>query len=66
MDCSNDLGAHLQWRKADITSSLKSYIVDLIRLRDIDDIVTEGGVPPDRLVIKHSQTESITFITRSA
>lgn len=49
--------------KADVTTTLKSYIIDLIRLRDIDDIVTEG-VPSDHLVVKHSQTESVTFITR--
>ncbi|EIW67076.1 hypothetical protein TREMEDRAFT_69974 [Tremella mesenterica DSM 1558] len=52
------------WRKTEVTSSLKSYIIDLIRLKDIDDIVTESGLAPDQLVIKHSQTESVTFITR--
>ena len=53
------------WRKQDLTSSIKSYIIDVIRLKDIDDILTGGSLPQDYLIIKYSQNESVTFITRS-
>ncbi|KAK4687682.1 neurofibromin 1, partial [Tremellales sp. Uapishka_1] len=52
------------WRKQDLTSSLKAYIIDVIHLRDIDDIVAGTGLTSDHLVVKHSQTESVTFISR--
>ena len=53
------------WRKQDLTPSIKSYIIDVIRLKDIDDILTGGNLPQDYLVIKYSQNESVTFISRS-
>jgi len=53
------------WRKQDITQSLKAYIIDIIRLKDVDDVVLGSGVSSDRLTIKHSQNQSVTFISRS-
>ena len=55
----------LQWRKQDLTPAVKSYIIDVIRLKDIDDVITGGTLPADYLVIKYHQTESVTFISRS-
>ncbi|KIR99934.1 neurofibromin 1 [Cryptococcus deuterogattii 2001/935-1] len=52
------------WRKQDLTSSLKSYIIDVVKLNTIDDIITGGGFPSDQIVIKHSQKETLTFLSR--
>ncbi|ORX39325.1 putative ras GTPase activator [Kockovaella imperatae] len=52
------------WRKQDLTPGVKSYIIDVIRLKDIDDIGTGGNLPADYLIIKYSQTQSFTFISR--
>ncbi|OXB36317.1 neurofibromin 1 [Cryptococcus neoformans] len=52
------------WRKQDLTPSLKSYIIDVVKLSVIDDIITGGGIPSDQLVIKHSQKETLTFLSR--
>nr|XP_031861450.1 uncharacterized protein CI109_003054 [Kwoniella shandongensis]KAA5528522.1 hypothetical protein CI109_003054 [Kwoniella shandongensis] len=61
---SHDCLQIASWRKQDITASLKAYVIDVIRLKDIDDIVTEGGIPSDQMIIKYSQNESMTFISR--
>lgn len=53
------------WRKQDLTPTLKAYIIDIIRLKDVDDVVLGSGVSSDRLTIKHSQNQSVTFISRS-
>jgi neurofibromin 1 len=53
------------WRKQDVTQTLKAYIIDIIRLKDVDDVVLGSGVSSDRLTIKHSQNQSVTFISRS-
>jgi neurofibromin 1 len=50
----------MQWRQMDLSASIKSYIVDVIAFRDIDDLVPDG----DRLTIKHNSTESVTLIAR--
>lgn len=42
---------------------MKTFIVDIIRLKDITDVVT--GATPDHLVIKHSQNQSVTIISDS-
>lgn len=57
--------ADRQWRKYDLTTTVRSYIIDVIRLRDIDDILTGGSLPTEHLMIKHSQNESVTFVSRS-
>jgi neurofibromin 1 len=54
-----------QWRKQDLTGNVKSYIIDVIQLKDIDDILASGGLPGDHLIVKHSQNEAITFISKS-
>ncbi|KAK8844111.1 hypothetical protein IAR55_006905 [Kwoniella newhampshirensis] len=61
---SHDCLQIASWRKQDITATIKSYVIDVIRLKDIDDIVTEGGIPSDQMIIKYSQNESMTFISR--
>lgn len=55
----------VQWRKQDLTPTVKSYIIDVIRLRDIDDILSGGSLPSDHLLIKYGQNEAVTFISRS-
>lgn len=52
------------WRKQDLTASLKAYIIDVINLKDVDDIVAGTGVSSDQLIVKHSQNQSVTFISR--
>ncbi|WVF65508.1 hypothetical protein IAT40_000236 [Kwoniella sp. CBS 6097] len=52
------------WRKQEIISGIKSYIIDVIRLQDIDDIVVSGAIPVDQLLIKYSQNETMTFVSR--
>ncbi|ODN95826.1 neurofibromin 1 [Cryptococcus wingfieldii CBS 7118] len=52
------------WRKQDLTTNIRSYIIDVVKLADIDDIVTSGGIPTDQLVIKHSQNETLIFVSR--
>jgi neurofibromin 1 len=42
---------------------MKAYIVDQVRLKDIDDVLY--GQSADHIVIKHSQGQTITFITPS-
>lgn len=58
-------GANTQWRKQELTPTVKSYIIDVVQLRDIDDIITGGNLPADHLLIKHGQNETVTFISRS-
>ena len=48
-----------------MTSSLKAYTIDVIRLGDIDDIVLGTGATAEHLVLKHSQTEDVTFVSKS-
>ncbi|KAL7420982.1 Ras GTPase activating protein ira2 [Cryptotrichosporon argae] len=52
------------WRKQDLTASQKAYIIDVIKLKDIDDIVFGTGMASDHLIIRHSQNESLTFVSR--
>ncbi|OCF40958.1 neurofibromin 1 [Kwoniella heveanensis CBS 569] len=52
------------WRKQEIIPGIKSYIIDVIRLQDIDDIVVSGAIPVDQLLIKYSQNETMTFVSR--
>ena len=51
--------------KQDLGVSLKAFIIDVIHLKDIDDIVSGPGLTTDQLVIRHSQNESVTFTSRS-
>jgi len=44
---------------------LKAYVIDVIQLKDIDDISSGTGLAADHLVVKHSQNESVTFVSRS-
>lgn len=55
----------IQWRKQDLVSTVKSYIIDLIRLRDIDDVITGGPLPDRHIMIKYGQNETMTFISGS-
>jgi len=55
----------IQWRKQELTPTVKSYIIDVVRLKDVDDILTGGSLPSDHLLIKHRQNETVTFISRS-
>ncbi|ORY28775.1 hypothetical protein BCR39DRAFT_533800 [Naematelia encephala] len=52
------------WRKQDITTAIKAYVIDVIRLKDIEDISIGNGPTSEHLVIRHSQNELVTFITR--
>lgn len=44
---------------------MKAYIIDVVRLKDVEDVVLGAGLASDQLTVKHSQTESVTFISRS-
>ncbi|WVR09039.1 hypothetical protein IAU60_006099 [Kwoniella sp. DSM 27419] len=52
------------WKKQEIVSSIRSYIIDVIKLNDIDDIVSSGDIPSDQLLIRHGHGETVTFISR--
>lgn len=54
-----------QWRKQDLAPSLKAYVIDVIKLKDIDDIVMGTGPTADHLTIKYSQSEQVVFVSRS-
>lgn len=43
----------------ELLPNLKSYIIDILAYRDIDDVTSEQ----DRLIIKHG-SESVTFVTK--
>lgn len=44
---------------------MRSYVIDVIQLEDIDDVVTGATSPADHLVIKHNQTQVVTLVTTS-
>ncbi|WWC91180.1 uncharacterized protein L201_006121 [Kwoniella dendrophila CBS 6074] len=52
------------WKKQEILSGIKSYVIDVVKLQDIDDIVVGNGAPSDHLVIKYGQSETLTFVSR--
>ncbi|WVW79391.1 hypothetical protein I302_101360 [Kwoniella bestiolae CBS 10118] len=52
------------WKKQELLSGIKSYVIDVVRLQDIDDIIVGGGVPSDHLVIKYGQSETLIFVSR--
>ncbi|WOO81456.1 Neurofibromin [Vanrija pseudolonga] len=60
------------WRKQDITPTVKSYIIDVVNLKDVNDVIlgqgagagVGGGPASDQLVVKHSQNQTVTFISR--
>lgn len=60
----NDCLQIASWRKQDLTQTLKSYIIDVISLKDVDDIVVGTPTGQDHLIIKHSQNQSVTFVMR--
>jgi hypothetical protein len=53
-----------QWRQTEILPDVKSYIVDVIAFKDIDDIVSGTGPHEDRITIRYNSTESLTLIAR--
>jgi neurofibromin 1 len=44
---------------------MKAYVIDVIRLKDVDDVIAGTGLMSEHLMIKHSQTETVTFISKS-
>nr|XP_018259204.1 neurofibromin 1 [Kwoniella dejecticola CBS 10117]OBR81362.1 neurofibromin 1 [Kwoniella dejecticola CBS 10117] len=52
------------WKKQELLPGIKSYVIDVVRLHDIDDIIVGNGAPSDHLVIKHSQGETLVFVSR--
>lgn len=48
----------------DLSSNIRSYIVDVIAFRDIDDLVPGIDGDADRLTIKYDSSESITLVAR--
>ncbi|WVN87921.1 uncharacterized protein L203_103118 [Cryptococcus depauperatus CBS 7841] len=52
-------------RKQDVLTNLKSYIIDIVRLSDIDDVITGSEPNLDQLTIKYSQSETLTLITKN-
>jgi neurofibromin 1 len=54
-----------QWRQQDLTTTMKAYVIDVIRLKDVDDVIAGTGLMSEHLMIKHSQTETVTFISKS-
>lgn len=60
----NDCLQIASWRKQDLTQTLKSYIIDVVSLKDVDDIIVGTPTGQDHLVIKHSQNQQVTFVMR--
>ncbi|OCF79181.1 neurofibromin 1 [Kwoniella mangroviensis CBS 8886] len=52
------------WKKQELLSGIRSYVIDIVRLQDIDDIIVGTGVPSDHLVIKHGQGDTLIFVSR--
>ncbi|WWC73068.1 uncharacterized protein I206_107033 [Kwoniella pini CBS 10737] len=52
------------WKKQEILSGIKSYVIDIVPLHDIDDIIVGNSSPSDHLVIKYGQGETLTFVSR--
>jgi neurofibromin 1 len=48
-----------------LTSSLKAYVVDTIKLHEIDDLVTGSGETEDHLTVTYRQTHTVTFVSKS-
>lgn len=53
-----------QWRQTEMLPDVKSYIVDVIAFKDIDDIVSGTGPQEDRITFHYNSTESLTLIAR--
>lgn len=53
-----------QWRQLDLFAGVRSYIVDVIAFKDIDEIIAGTGYDSDRITIKYSSNESVTLIAR--
>ncbi|WVQ63868.1 uncharacterized protein L199_002024 [Kwoniella botswanensis] len=52
------------WKKQELLSGIRSYVIDVVRLQDIDDITVGSGVPSDHLVIKYGQGDTLIFVSR--
>ncbi|WWD06786.1 hypothetical protein V865_004881 [Kwoniella europaea PYCC6329] len=52
------------WKKQELLSGIRSYVIDVVRLQDIDDIIVGSGVPSDHLVIKYGQGDTLIFVSR--
>lgn len=52
------------WRKQDLTPSVKSYIIDVIDLADVNEI-TMGRQNTDQLTLKYSHNKTVTFTSQS-
>jgi neurofibromin 1 len=48
-----------------VTATLKAYVVDTIKLHEIDDLVTGSGETEDHLTVTYRQTYSVTFVSKS-
>ncbi|CAK9779949.1 putative ras GTPase activator [Cutaneotrichosporon oleaginosum] len=51
------------WRKQDLTPTVKSYIIDVIDLAEVNEI-TMGRQNADQLTLKYSHNKTVTFTSR--
>ncbi|WRT69099.1 uncharacterized protein IL334_006083 [Kwoniella shivajii] len=52
------------WKKQELLSGMRSYVIDVVRLQDLDDIVGGTGIPSDHLVIKYGRNDTLVFVSR--
>jgi neurofibromin 1 len=65
VSAERQLFINIQWKKQELSTQLRSYIIDVIQLQDIDDVVAGQHLTSDHLVIKHNQTQVATLVTKS-